>query len=456
MPRRIHHTNPSPVPQLPALLTDDWQTSVVPQLPPDVAAAARTLKAFQRVRGLPDPTALLRGLLAYVLCASSFQTLGVWAVLLGLADLSDTAWRKRLRTANAWLLWLLGELLAGPPLAGASLPGVTTRVLLVDATRVRQRGGCGDDWRVHTAYDLRHGRLAQLHVTDRHGGETLGRFALQPQDLVVCDSGYGHRGSVATVVQQQADLITRICPTQFPLTTRAGMPLDTLRWLRRTGPAIRSRTCSCTYAGQTYTVRLVAVQLPPAVARANRRRIRQRAKQQGRTLSPTTIFLAGWVLLITTLDAEQWGAAVVAWLYRARWQIELVFKRMQQMLDLGVVRSTDATTVEATVRARLVAWALQAGEAVQVRKQVAQIGQGSGVTVGQEVVSSWLVTSLCLDTLRQQVRGQWTLARVHACLPQLARFVQRHRRASKQQETTVRAWLDQRVVRLAHAGQPRA
>lgn len=453
MPRRAQHTNLAPIPHPPTLLTDDWQTSVVPQLPPAVAAHARTLKAFQRVRGLPDPAARLRGLLAYVLCVSSFQGLGAWAVLIDVADLSDTAWRKRLRTANAWLLWLLGELLAGPSVDGAALPQPTPRVLLVDATRIRQRGGCGDDWRVHTAYDLRRGRLTHLHLTDQHGGETLARFALQPQDLVVCDSGYGQRGSVATVVQQQADLITRICPTQFPLTTSTGQPRDTLAWLRRSGPAIRSRTCTCIYNQEVYPVRLIAVKLPPAVARANRRRIRQRAKQKGRKRNATTIFLAGWVVLVTTLDAAQWSAATVARLYRARWQIELVFKRMKQMLALGVVRGTDVTTVEATVRARLVAWARQEGEAAQVRKHLGQLGQGNGETMGQAVVSRWLVTRLCLDTLRQQVRGQWTQARMRACLPQLARFVRRHRQARKQQEATVRAWLDRHMARLAYVEQ---
>jgi hypothetical protein len=40
-------------------------------------------------------------------------------VLVDLADLSDTAWRKRLTTANRWFLWLLSELVSAPPVRTA-------------------------------------------------------------------------------------------------------------------------------------------------------------------------------------------------------------------------------------------------------------------------------------------------------------------------------------------------
>jgi hypothetical protein len=162
MSRQPHHTTPPLPEQLAQLLEHDWQ-AVVEQLPSDYESQAEQLGALVRKREVRRASDLLRALLAYVLCAPSFRQLGCWAVLIGLCNISEAAWRKRLRRSVAWLLWLLGALLAGPSLpdlpAGSRGPG---RVLLIDATRLKEPGGTGDDWRLHTAYDLRAGRLVQV------------------------------------------------------------------------------------------------------------------------------------------------------------------------------------------------------------------------------------------------------------------------------------------------------
>jgi hypothetical protein len=91
MPQHTHDTLPSLSTQLQALIQQEWEQEVLAQLPGDYEQQARQTGAFVRVRGRSLVGDLLRGLLAYVLCAPSFRQVGCWAMLIGLANLSHVA-----------------------------------------------------------------------------------------------------------------------------------------------------------------------------------------------------------------------------------------------------------------------------------------------------------------------------------------------------------------------------
>ena len=435
-----YHTDGLVTPQPLSLVGEAWATEGVPRLPANLAEQGRVLKAFQRVRGLETPHDLWRGLLADVLGPLSTRRLGAWAVLIGLADLSEAAWRKRLRASNDWLFWLLGELLAAPEAPALPCPRPAGRLILVAASTLGQPGGTGDAWRLHLAYALLAGRMHQGSVTDRHGGEHLERYRWHAGEVIVADRGDGSRRRVATAVRQQADVVVRIHPAPFPLEPEAGQPCNVLRWLRHPGSAEREWRGWCRWAGPRYPVRLVAATLDPTATRRARCRARRKAQKAGRTLTTPTLAVAGWLLLITTLDTGTWSTADVWYLYRARWQVELVFKKMKQLLRLNQIRSKHLTSVEATVRALLIAWALHE-DTIALLRTLLRASTPPEMTV----LSSWLLSGLGLDTLRQQVQGTWSEARLQACLPRLRRFLCSRPRRRVHQETTMRAWLEQRA-----------
>lgn len=467
MPQSPHDTLPELSPQLRALIQEGWEQEGLSQLPADYEQQARRTGAFVRARGLTCAADLLRGLLAYVLCAPSFRQLGAWAVLIGLANLSHVAWHKRLRQARSFLLWLLMQCLAIPSRA---VPVAMKRIVLIDATRLKEPGGTGDDWRVHLGYDLLAGRLLDVKVSDGHTAEGFTLFALQTADLVVADRGYCRRKQLAYLLQAGAQVVVRLAVHQVPLLDGQGEAFDVLAWLKEQGRGQASCSVAFESEGGRFAGRLVACSLPHEAAERARAKERKKAAKQQRQLKDETLYLCGWLLLFTSLSAPQWSDSQVLALYRARWQVELVIKRMKQQLKLAQLRGQSASTNEATILAVLLAWALLQGEVQSAREvlseaaeqwvssleaQAPQPPESSAEPAGSSqpraalslpTVSSWSVTALCAQTLRLLVQGCWTFARLRSCLPYLHRFLCSRRRQRDHQESTIRRHF------LAHPG----
>jgi hypothetical protein len=224
-------------------------------------------------------------------------------------------------------LWLLSELMAVPESSASAMPRPAGRLLLVDASGLRQPGGTGDAWRLHLAYDCLAGRMRHVQVTDRRGGERRERYGCQAGDVMVADNGYGYRRSVAWAVQQQADVSVRMDPATFPLETDAGQPFKVLRWLRQRRSPERTWMGWCRWQKQRYRVRLIATKFDAQTTQRARSRRRRKAQKAGRSITAPTLLVAGWLLLITTLPAATWSAAAVRAVYRARWQVERVLKK---------------------------------------------------------------------------------------------------------------------------------
>src|SRR5260370_18522331 len=90
------HTELNAAMQARLIQSDLWEQEIVPRLSQDLATQAKTLGALQRKRGIKQASALLRAILSWVHGPRSLRQLGAWAVVLGIADLWETAWRKRL------------------------------------------------------------------------------------------------------------------------------------------------------------------------------------------------------------------------------------------------------------------------------------------------------------------------------------------------------------------------
>jgi hypothetical protein len=86
---------------------------------------------------------------------------------------------------------------------------------------------------------------------------------------------------------------------------------------------ICSRPVWISYQGQRIALRWIALRLSQQQREAAERRKRRKACLHQQRMQADTLYLAGWVLLVTTLPREQWTGQQVLCLYQARWHIEL-------------------------------------------------------------------------------------------------------------------------------------
>ncbi len=444
-PATPNNTTNLNLPQAETLIQDEWESEVLPRLPQGWQEQAVEHQAFVRSRKLQCPGDLLRGLLAYVLVARSFRHLGAWSLMLGLADVSEADWRKRLRQAGAWLSWLFRERLAvARPLSPWLVQGGWLRIVLQDATHLTCPGPRGLVWRLHSAFDLLAGRLTDMVVTSKQVAEDLRLLTVQAGDLVITDSANGYRDRLSFLRAAGADGISRFSAQSLPLSDEAGHPIDLVRWLKgRHAPAgrIGERAVWITVNQKQEPVRIVCLRLTEEQKVRAQKRKRAKARDDKRQIRQDTLYLAGWLLLVTTVETSRLTAAEVLALYRCRWQIELFFKRIKQLLSAQQIRAHHPQSAQATIAALLLCWSLQEEEAVQARLAL-QAASASLLVPGSAAepllievaedpagpISLWQLHVLCLDQLRRQVQGSISAQRFRSCLGRCRRFLQGSRR----------------------------
>jgi hypothetical protein len=251
-----------------------------------------------------------------------------------------------LRSSAAWLVWLTEQLVKSLSKDWDDTLWKGRPIRVLDATDIEEPGPTGTDWRLHYSVRLPQLSCDFLELTDVHGGETLKRLPVNKGDIVLCDRGYSHRPGVARVLQQQADVVVRLNWGAFPLEDKEGKPVDLLKRVGRLKVGqIGQWPVWFEHAGQRYPLRLCALRKNKVAAARAVRKAEKKARNKGQQVRPETLKLAAFVLVLTSLPSS-WAASLILELYRARWQVELAFKRLKQLLGTGhVPKTTDASSL---------------------------------------------------------------------------------------------------------------
>jgi hypothetical protein len=324
-------------------------------LPDDLEGSARTYGAFRRARGeIKSATVLLRLLLLHAAGGLSLEQAVLRARENKLVEISSVGLFKRLRSSGPWLTWLTEQLVKSLSKDWDDTVWQGRPIRVLDATDIEEPGPTGTDWRLH--YSLRLPQLSCdfLQVTDVHGGETLKRLPVRKGDIVLCDRGYSHREGVAQVIAQEADVVVRLNSGVFPLLDQQGRTIDLLKLVEKLKVGkIGEWPVWFECDGRRHQMRLCAVRKSQAATKRAQRKAEKKARDRGQQLRPETLKLAGFVLVVTSLSPSWGTAALILELYRARWQVELAFKRLKQLLAVGHVPKTTDSSSHAWLQAKI-------------------------------------------------------------------------------------------------------
>lgn len=317
---------------------------------------AKELGALRRCRKIPNAETLLRVLLIHLAEGCSLRETSVRAREGGIIDLSDVAILDRLKQAGEWFRWmnmgLMKEWVTREP---SSVYGDQWRIRIVDGTRIKEPGPTGSSWCIHYAIGLPSLECGELRVCDKHGpGETFARFAVRTGDLLIGDRAYGVRPGIFHVIDCGGDVLVRFAMSNLPLQTVKREPFHLLKHLRTLrGTKIGDWPVILNHKGRNIKGRVCAIKKSRHATEKARKQVRRQAQKGGAKPRPETLEAAGYIFVFTTVGRGELRAGAVLEMYRGRWQIELVFKRLKSILGLGHLRKTDPEAAMAWIQGKL-------------------------------------------------------------------------------------------------------
>jgi hypothetical protein len=332
--------------------TEDWD--VLSSFFPDGwQEKAKQLGALRRFRKFVEPKALLRTLLIHFVDGCSLRETAARASEGKLAFISDVALLKRLRACGEWLRWMAEAMMTNwisrqPSVIFGNQPPVR----IIDATTIQEPGSTGSTWRVHYSIELPSLRCNEVHVTSPKLGESFQNFSVNPGDLFVADRGYAHRAGIEHVKKGGGDVVVRLNLNNIPLFNEDGSRFSLLEHLRTlSGTQLGDWDVFVRGDEALIPGRICAIKKSRQAAEKAQRKAIAESKKKGHQPQPETLESAAYIFVFTT--SRKITATAVLEMYRGRWQIELVFKRLKSIMGLGHLKKKDLEGAKAWIHGKL-------------------------------------------------------------------------------------------------------
>jgi Transposase DDE domain len=195
--------------------------------------------------------------------------------------------------------------------------------------------------KIQATWELRSRKLTTLLVEPGRRADAKSKALEKPAatgSLVIRDLGYFKLESFQTMSTSGVYWISRL-QQGTTIFDQEGRPLNLLQHLRRySGNAPIDMPVRLGCDGQL-ACRMIVLRVPQEMADRRRQQAYEKAQKHGRAPSAEHLEWCQWTILITNCPAEllPWKEVVV--LYRARWQIELMFKLWKSHNQLAAHRA---------------------------------------------------------------------------------------------------------------------
>ena len=341
-----------------SLISGQWP-AFLSALPPtlDLDASARAFKALLRRRGVRDGASLLRLALAYGPCGMSLRGNAAWAEAGEIAILANTSLLERLRKSTDWLGEIVRHLLMAR--VSSAVPRAGGRIVtLSDGTSLSEPGSTGTDWRLHVVFDLGSCSLRHVEVTDAKGAETLRRGVPEPGEIRIADRGYAKAKDLRDLVEHGADFVVRAGWRSLKMLNPEGSAFDLFAALARVPrgkPADLAVRIEGGKGQAALPARLIVIRKPEEATEHERGRIERTAARKQRNFDPRSLVAAEYMMIVTSLNKDEFSAEQIADLYSLRWQIELAFKRLKSLLHIDQLPAFDPRLAKTWIYAHLIA-----------------------------------------------------------------------------------------------------
>ena len=204
------------------------------------------------------------------------------------------------------------------------------------------------------------------------------------------------------VVDRKADVILRITPNNVRLVEKNGEIIDMAKRLK-TDKSVIEINCFIKGKSKLLPIRIIASRLPEDKrADAIKRKIKT-AKKKQQKIKPETLIYAEWVIIATTLDDTYTNSEILT-IYRSRWQIELLFKRIKQHFNVTKIKASTPKYAVALITLWLIVWTLS--ERQIILHEWCLIKKGMGIDSQH---SAWTLSSYCFLRIKTVIESVWSI-----------------------------------------------